>query len=171
LLGGSQAGIILGKGIDIEPLKKNPLARALRIDKLTLAALIGTLTLYQKPSPHKKIPVLQFISAPVFEIEDRANRLSRRLAAINNGFMKIAVIDGFSSVGGGSLPTQTIPTKVISFSNGKISTAELERLFRQSQPAIIGRIQDDNFLIDLRTIRDKELEAIIDTYDTIVNVN
>ncbi|MGA1826153.1 MAG: L-seryl-tRNA(Sec) selenium transferase [bacterium] len=171
LLGGPQAGIILTKGISIDLLRKNPLARALRIDKLTLAALLGTLTLYQHSDPQSKIPVLQFLSAPVCEIEKRANKLFKGLTTKNGGFMKICIVDSLSSIGGGSLPMQELPTKAICFSQGSISTAHLERLFRGSNPAIIGRIQDDCFFIDLRTVNDKDLDSIIDRYDKIVKEN
>ncbi|MGA1868618.1 MAG: L-seryl-tRNA(Sec) selenium transferase [bacterium] len=168
LLGGPQAGIILTNGISIEPLKKNPLTRALRIDKLTLAALLGTLTIYLHSEPHRKIPVLQLLSASLSEIEKKAHTLFKGLMTYNNGFMKICIVDSLSNVGGGSLPIQAIPTKAIKFSKGSISPGHLDRLFRGSEPAIIGRIQDDCYLIDLRTIRSKELDIIIDKYATIV---
>lgn len=168
LLGGPQAGIILTQKISIEPIRKNPLTRALRIDKLTLAALIGTLELYQHVMPHKEIPVLRLLSLSVIELEERAKRFAKSLSKINDGFMEIGVVDNLSSVGGGSLPLQTLPTKAISLSNGKIPISKLERLFRQSIPPVLGRIHDDFFLMDLRTLTDNDIDIIINQYGKIV---
>ncbi len=107
----------------------------------------------------------------IFEIEKRANKLFKGLTTKNGRFMKICIVDSLSNVGGGSLPMQALPSKAICFSNGSISTANLERLFRGSEPAIIGRVRDDCFLIDLRTVKDKDLDIIIDRYDKIVKAN
>ena len=171
LLGGPQAGIILTQKIDIEPIRKNPLTRALRIDKLTLAALIGTLELYQHVMPHKEIPVLRSLFISIEELEEKAKVFASALLKINNGFMEISISDSVSSVGGGSLPLETLPTKAISLSKGKISITYLERLFKESIPPLLGRIHDDCFLLDLRTLTDMDLDIIVDHYREIVRLH
>ena len=110
LLGGPQAGIIVGKAEYIEPLRKHPLARALRMDKLDFAALSATLVHYLKGEATQKIPVWRMISMRLAEIEQQANTFAQQLCAA--GFDAV-VIDGQSTVGGGSLPGETLPTKLV----------------------------------------------------------
>ncbi len=147
LLGGPQAGIIVGQAKYIDQLKQHPLARALRIDKLDLAALAATLMHYLKGEAIEKIPVWRMIAMPLNGIESRSNDLATSLRS--SGFT-VDVIDGRSTVGGGSLPGETLPTKLIALSVNS-PDAFLEKL-RHSDPPVIARIENDRVVFDLRTV-------------------
>jgi L-seryl-tRNA(Ser) seleniumtransferase len=157
LLGGPQAGIIIGKAQYIEPLKKHPLARALRIDKLDLAALSATLVHYLKGEATQKIPVWRMMSMPLSEIQVQANEVAQQLRAA--GFAA-EVADGQSTVGGGSLPGETLPTRLVAL-NVVNPNGFLARL-RRGDPPVVARIENDRVLIDLRTVNDQSalLQAV-----------
>jgi len=164
LLGGPQAGLIVGKREAIDDLASNPLARALRIDKLTIAALESTLKLYADPdSAIRAIPTLRAIAKPIQEINRAAIRLKRRLTqAIPR--ITIQVLDGVSEVGGGSLPGQSLPTRLVSITADGTDFAnpnDLARAFRSADPPILGRVADDRFLLDPRTVDDADISAIV----------
>jgi L-seryl-tRNA(Ser) seleniumtransferase len=150
LLGGPQAGIIVGKTQYVEPLKKHPLARALRLDKLDLAALSATLAHYLKGEATTKIPVWRMISLPLNEIERQAQMFAQQLQAA--GFIA-EMIDGQSTVGGGSLPGETLPTKlvVLTVANPDDFLARL----RRGDPPVVARIETDRVVFDLRTVVDQ----------------
>ena len=150
LLGGPQAGIIVGKAQYVEPLKKHPLARALRIDKLDLAALSATLVHYLKGEATQKIPVWRMISLPLSEIEQQAQAFAQQLQAA--GFTA-EVIDGQSTVGGGSLPGETLPTKLVALTVNNPDDF-LARL-RRGDPPVVARIENDRVVFDLRTVMDR----------------
>jgi L-seryl-tRNA(Ser) seleniumtransferase len=157
LLGGPQAGIIVGKAQYIEPLKKHPLARALRLDKLDLAALSATLLHYIKSEATQKIPVWRMISLPLSEIDRQAQSFAQQLRAA--GFT-VEVIDGQSTIGGGSLPGETLPTKLVTLTVNNPDDF-LARL-RRSDPPVVARIENDRVVFDLRTVLDQValLEAL-----------
>jgi L-seryl-tRNA(Ser) seleniumtransferase len=157
LLGGPQAGIIVGKAQYVEPLKKHPLARALRIDKLDLAALAATLLHYLKGEATSKIPIWRIISLPLSEIQQQAQSFAQQLQAI--GFTA-EVIDGQSTVGGGSLPGETLPTKLVALTVNNPDDF-LARL-RRGDPPVVARIENDRVVLDLRTVLDQSalLEAL-----------
>ena len=150
LMGGPQAGIIAGKKEYVDKLRRHPLARAVRIDKIRLAGLIATLIHYLKGEAANVIPVWQMISADLKEIERRA----QVLAAATNGFGK--VIDGESMVGGGSLPGGTLPTKLVAISiEGKKNTSyvlKISQELRNYKTPIIGRINENVLLLDPRSV-------------------
>ena len=150
LMGGPQAGIIAGKKEYVDKLRRHPLARAVRIDKIRLAGLIATLIHYLKGEAANVIPVWQMISADLKEIERRA----QVLAAATNGFGK--VIDGESMVGGGSLPGGTLPTKLVAISiAGKKNTSyvlKISQELRNYKTPIIGRINENVLLLDPRSV-------------------
>jgi L-seryl-tRNA(Ser) seleniumtransferase len=154
LVGGPQAGIIVGKREYIDKLKRHPLARAVRIDKIRLAGLIATLIHYLREEAVTKIPVWQMIAAKTEEITNRAEQW----AAACNGFAQ--VIDGESMVGGGSLPGGTLPTKLLAIGgSGKKGATFVTRLsqeFRNYSTPIIGRINGDVFLLDPRSVLPEE---------------
>lgn len=161
MLGGPQAGIIVGGREYIDKMKKNPLTRAIRIDKLTLAALEGTLRLYMdKELALKEIPVLRMLTYSSEELIRRARRLSlrlkKRLAAIGT----ISIEDDFSEVGGGSMPLHKMPTKAVAIKPSGISLTELEERLRAYKTPVIARISRDRLLLDVRTIMDDEFEAV-----------
>lgn len=156
LLGGPQAGIIIGRKAYIERLKKHPLARALRVDKLTLAALQATLLHYLKGEAVQKIPVWQMIAATPAELEARATEWCRRLSGKG---LTARVVDAQSTVGGGSLPGETLPTRALALEPAA-PDAFLARL-RQNDPPIIARIEQDRVLFDPRTVLPHDQEALL----------
>ena len=151
LLGGPQAGLIVGKDEYIARMKRHPLARALRIDKLDLAALSATLTHYLKGEATQQVPVWRMISLPLEAIERRANGLAAQLRSA--GFTA-EVIDGQSTVGGGSLPGETLPTRLVALRVDS-PDAFLAKL-RHGDPPIVARIEADRVVVDLRTVFDND---------------
>ena len=170
LLGGTQAGIIVGKKTTIKKLIKNPLNRALRIDKLMLAALESTLRLYiDQETVIKKIPTLKMITLPLDEIKRRANNLKSRLMKNIPDHVEIQVVDDSSQVGGGALPSQQLPTKVVAISSESISVKSLEKYLRDNRPSIIARISKDQLRIDIRTVSMDEEKVIENSLRKILN--
>lgn len=163
LLGGPQAGIILGKREYLDAIKKNPLMRAIRVDKLTIAALEATLKDYlDEEGASKRIPTLQMLTMPKEEIERRSRALVRRINRVENqGLWEIAIEDDYSQVGGGALPLEQIPTKIIAIGSSKLSSDSLEQSFRQYDPPILGRIHKERLCFDLRTVRVDEEKDIL----------
>ncbi len=161
LLGGPQAGIIVGKAQYLAPLKKHPLARAVRIDKLDLAALSATLIHYLKGEAIEKIPVWRMISLPLETIDCQARDFAQQLRSI--GF-NADVIDGQSTIGGGSLPGETLPTKLVALSLDD-PDAFLAKL-RGGDPPVVARIESDRVVFDLRTVLDTD--ALLDACKKLV---
>ncbi|MEJ2366297.1 MAG: L-seryl-tRNA(Sec) selenium transferase [Deltaproteobacteria bacterium] len=154
LLGGPQAGIILGRKELIAKVRRNPLTRALRVDKLTLAALEATLRLYRdQDTAIRAIPTLRMIATDLKTLEDRAQALIEALGSSIPESIKVGVMDGFSMVGGGALPAQNLPTKLVAMSSKEISAASLEARFRGFATPIIGRVEQELFLLDVRTLQ------------------
>jgi len=152
LLGGPQAGILIGRAELIEKLKRHPLARAVRADKLTLSALAATLTHYLKDEAAKKIPVWKMIAMPLSEIESRATKWAQAWGGI--------VLESQSTVGGGSLPEETLKTKVAA-----LKAASPDRFLaslRESSTPIIARIENDLVVFDPRTVSDEEESELMD---------
>ncbi len=156
LLGATQAGIILGKQELIEKLRKNPINRVLRIDKLTLSALEATLRLYLE-EPEEKIPVLQMLKTPVSKLKERAEKLKKAIGEKAN--FKITIKESQSAVGGGALPLAELKTICLCIWSDKMSPQEIEEKLRtKPKIPVISRIKEDMVLLDLRTIRDEEIE-------------
>jgi L-seryl-tRNA(Ser) seleniumtransferase len=154
LLGGPQAGIILGKKELIAQLRRNPLTRALRVDKLTLAALEATLRLYRDQEiAIQAIPTLKMIATDLKTLQERAQALVEALRSSIPESIEVGVMDGFSMVGGGALPAQNLPTKLVAMSSAEMSAARLEALFRRFTTPIIGRVEQELFLLDVRTLQ------------------
>jgi len=148
LLGGPQAGIILGRKSIVERIKKNPLMRALRVDKLTFAALEATIEAYRNGSARMTNPVALALHATRDEIAQRAGAFIERAKTS----LTLTLIDGDSVIGGGCAPEAKIPTKLISVVSDNLSPAEIEARLRAHHPPIIARIEEDRLLIDLRTV-------------------
>lgn len=162
LLGGTQAGIILGRREVIAELRRNPLTRALRVDKLTLAALEATLRLYRDENTAiQAIPTLRMIATDQKTLEGRAQGLVKALRANIPESIEVEIMDGSSMVGGGALPTQTLPTKLVAISSKEASAARLEAHFREYVPPIIGRVEQELFLLDTRTLQPGDEEVIV----------
>jgi len=161
LLGGPQAGILLGKKALVEAVRKNQLSRALRIDKLTLLALEETLRIYRdEPTAVKEIPTLQMILAPYEQLKSKARRLRRSIGNIDPHSFTLQITDGSSKVGGGALPLLVIPTCLITLVPGRLSANRMEQKLRDYDPPIIARVEKDQVLLDVRTIQDSELKTV-----------
>ena len=169
MLGGPQAGIILGRKDVLECIKGNPLTRALRIDKLTLAALEAVLHLYRDESKAvEAIPTLRMLTLSPKVIANRARRLRTRLKKLGDDRLQTVIMNASSRVGGGALPLQELPTKCVGVKIDGLSTNAIERLMRESSPPIIGYIEDDLFVMDVRTIQDEEVAIIASSFKTIL---
>ncbi|MCA9944168.1 MAG: L-seryl-tRNA(Sec) selenium transferase [Anaerolineales bacterium] len=156
LLGGPQAGILVGKESFISRLKRHPLARAVRADKLCLAGLAATLTHYLTENALTEIPVWRMIARPLAEIASEADTWAARLQERG---IRAEVVDGRSTVGGGSLPGTSLPSRLVA-----IQTADLDQFaanLRQDKMPVIGRIQDGRFLVDPRTILPGQVEILL----------
>ena len=161
LLGGPQAGIILGKREFLRKIKNNPLNRALRIDKLTLAALEATLIQYLNPEKALSgIRTLRSLTAPVNDMARMARRLLNGLQRLDLAGFTFRLQKGASLAGGGSLPTQEIPTVLISVRSATLSANKLEERLRSLDVPIIARIVDNEVLLDIRTIDEEEFALI-----------
>jgi L-seryl-tRNA(Ser) seleniumtransferase len=161
LLGGPQAGIILGTNAILDAVKQNPLTRALRLDKLTLAALESTLRLYRDPEKARDaIPTLRMLTLPLSEIRSRADRLHEMLAGIGDLRLNLTQHDASSRAGGGSLPLLDIPTVCVGMQVVGMSTRAVESFLRHHTLPVIGRIEADIFLMDVRTVQEDELALI-----------
>ncbi|EIS9730647.1 TPA: L-seryl-tRNA(Sec) selenium transferase [Clostridioides difficile] len=162
MLGGPQAGIIVGKKEYIEKMKKNQLTRALRVDKLTICALEATLRMYlDETKAIENIPTLKMLTYKIEELEVKANKLFEKITALNLN-ANINIEDGFSQVGGGSMPLETISTKVISITPEHMNVSSLEKKLRLSEAHIIARVYDNKYVLDVRTIFDDEFDVIVE---------
>jgi L-seryl-tRNA(Ser) seleniumtransferase len=169
LLGGPQAGIIVGKKAAIDPIKKNPITRALRIDKLTLAALESTLRLYRDEEKASRIiPTLRAIMLPLEEIQKRARHLADGLTKIKGSRMHIRLLERSSKTGGGALPLMELPSLCVAVRIEGISPNTLEKRMRHSDPPIIARIEDDWYVMDPRTIQQDELVTIENAFEDLI---
>jgi L-seryl-tRNA(Ser) seleniumtransferase len=158
LLGGIQSGLIVGRGEIIEKLRKHPLYRALRVDKIIYAALEATLEAFRREIALKEIPVLKMLSMTNEELKERteqfAQNLSGELDKVHD--LQFEVVKGRSVVGGGSAPTVQPMTTLLALKHSKFTADKLEQTLRFSKPPIIARILEDKVLIDLRTITETE---------------
>jgi L-seryl-tRNA(Ser) seleniumtransferase len=169
LLGGPQAGIIVGKKSIVDQIKQNPLARALRIDKLTLAALESTLRLYRdEEKAVGMIPTLRMLTMNIGDIETRASNLVEELKNIAKSRLEINLIKRSSRVGGGALPLLELPSRCLSIRLPGMSANVLEKSMRENDPPIIGRIEDDAYIMDPRTLRDDDLPIIGMAFEKII---
>lgn len=161
LLGGPQAGIIVGKKSYIDKMKKNPLTRAFRIDKLTMAALEATLRIYlNEENAINTIPTLKMLTEPYETIKQKSEVLYNKIAEENLN-LNIDIKKDYSEVGGGSLPLEKLPTYTITLKSKDISSSQLEKKLRKYKTPIFTRVQDDNVIIDLRTVKEEQYKTIV----------
>ncbi len=161
LLGGPQAGIIVGREAWLHRIQKNPLTRALRIDKLTLAALEGTLLLYRdEQNARNTVPTLRMLTLSRQAVTERADRLGAMLSSICPEKLTVVPMDKPGKAGGGALPATALPSRCLGIRVAGMSPDALECALRKADPPIIGRIDDDLFLLDLRTVLDDEMPLI-----------
>ena len=153
LLGGPQSGIIVGRHEFIQRINKNPLKRALRVDKLTIAALEATFRLYLNSDTLKRrLPVLKFLLRPLSDIEIIAKEASGLIRERLGKDYSVEVEDSESQIGSGSLPEEVIPTKVISIVHKKLPPEEIFEMFLKTNPPVLGRVHKGRFLLDMRMI-------------------
>ncbi len=164
LLGGAQAGLIVGRGALVECLRRNPLARALRPDKLVLAALEATLEAHARGTALREVPALRMITLPLAEIERRARSFAERVSAhFADDVMQCEVIKGRSAIGGGSAPMTHPPTMLVALAHAEFSASELQdALRRKGRLPVIARILDNRLVLDLRTIGEDEDDELFD---------
>ncbi len=166
LLGGPQGGIIVGKKDLIERIRKNPLARAVRVDKMTIAAFEATLMEYLDPDEAmKNIPVLNMLFQPVESLRIRARKLAAGLRKQGSP-AAISVIKDVSKAGGGSLPDATFDTYAVSIVPLNISVNDLEKRLRSGSRPVIARIREDALLLDARTVRNNEIPLLVEIVST-----
>ena len=159
LLGGPQAGIIVGKKDVVSRIRRHPLFRALRVDKLKLTALEATLKLYQdRERLFRELPTLRMISMPIEECSRRAEALAGLLRDLPG--LSVEILDDSSEFGGGSVPTQQIPTRVVAVRHSGRSLEALTEALRLGQPCVFARVQRERVLLDVRTLQDGEAEEI-----------
>jgi L-seryl-tRNA(Ser) seleniumtransferase len=167
LLGGPQSGIILGRTELIDSIKKNPLLRAFRIDKLSLAALVATLLLYLPPNdPTKKVPVLRMINEEQKSVNLRAKNLLRHLQKIPG--LTGTVVADVSYGGGGALPMAEIPTSVLHIEMEGMSVGELASRLRETDPPVIARVKKDFLVVDPRTVLPEDTNDLVRAFLQIV---
>ncbi len=163
LLGGPQAGLIIGRKACLDPIRSNPLARALRLDKMTLAALDATLGQYfDMDKAVKDIPTLWMLTQPLSEIARKAELLSSGLERIDDAGLSVSIQDDASQSGGGALPTGNFPTKTVCIRHTTLSANQLESRLRLGKPHIITRIKEGLVIFDPRTLNDEELGKIVE---------
>ena len=163
LLGGPQAGILVGRTHIIRRLKAHPMARALRLDKMTLAALEVTLRTYIDPEiATTEIPTLRMLCTPQAEIRARAKALADAIVARLGDAAAVDVADDVARAGGGALPMADIPSAVVRVESGAVSAVELERKLRLGEPSVVARIKDGRVLFDPRTLLPADEATIVD---------
>ncbi len=161
LLGGPQGGIIVGKKRYVEEIQRNPLARAVRIDKFAIAGFEATLMEYLDPEKAKEeIPVLKMLLQSLVEIQARSKRIAAELKKIT-GDANVSVIRDSSKAGGGSLPEVDFPTYAVCIKPALVSVNELEVRLRSGCPPVIARLKEDSLLLDARTIRKQEIGDLV----------
>lgn len=170
LLGGPQAGIILGKEAYIDRIRKNPITRAVRIDKLTLSALEATLRCYlDEEKAINEIPTLRMLTQPIKDIEKRAKKIEKKIKGINNPSIEVTVERHFSQAGGGSLPLINLPTAVVILTPSGLTVNKLEEKLRKGEYPVIARIKDNSLIFDARTIQDDEIGELLSSLKSALN--
>lgn len=166
LLGGPQAGIIAGRQDLVEQIRRNPLFRAFRLDRFRLAALEATLQAYDTCREKEEIPILRMLTWTPAQIEHRARTLMA-LADPEPHFFEFDIVEGQSMLGGGSTPEQGIPTRLLALRSSALTANEIEKRLRQATPPVIGRIENSQILLDLRTVFPEEEQPLANGLITI----
>jgi L-seryl-tRNA(Ser) seleniumtransferase len=160
LLGGPQAGIVVGTRSLVGRLKKNPWNRALRIDKFTIASLEATLHAYDDGTALETVPTLRMLTEPLTRIRRRARRLLARLGADERRRLAAEIVEDHSEVGGGALPELKLPTAAIALGATPAEARALDIALRRADPPVIGRIVRDRLLLDCRTVQPNQLSVV-----------
>ncbi|MCH2599699.1 MAG: L-seryl-tRNA(Sec) selenium transferase [Pirellulales bacterium] len=165
LLGGPQCGILIGKREALEKISTHPMMRALRLDKTILAALSATLDLYLGPDPTQSVPILQLISTPLEELQTRAESLAESISEISD--YTATAMEDVTYLGGGSVPTQEIETWSVSIKHAQRSDDELSLQLRTSATPVLGRIRQNEFKLDLRSVFPHQDQLILEAFQNI----
>ena len=169
LIGGPQCGIVIGKKKYVDKILKNPLMRAMRVDKMTLAALAATLRLYRDEEVAKQqVPILRMLSMPAENLKLRATKLAQQISylpLVGN----CDVVEDQSMLGGGSLPTQKIATWCVAIEPASGSVNGLANLLRQATPSVIGRVQKDRLFLDMRTVQPAQDAELVSIFESLGN--
>ena len=162
LFGGPQAGIIIGRKVYIDAMKKNPLTRAFRIDKMTLAALEATLRLYLDPmEAETQIPTISMLAKTSDDLREKAEQLCKKIREkVDPSYCHLQVVEEVGQVGGGSVPTQLLDTWAVAISSENTPATFIELKMRENDIPIIGRISKDRYLLDVRTIEENDFEIV-----------
>ena len=160
LLGGPQAGIVVGKRAIVSRLKKNPWNRALRIDKFTIAALEATLDAYEAGTARETVPTLRLLTEPLTTVKARARRVLRGLGADVTEWLGALVTEARSQVGGGALPTVELPTAGLSLGPTDAAARALDAALRVGDPPVVARLVDDRLFLDCRTVLPSQVAAL-----------
>jgi L-seryl-tRNA(Ser) seleniumtransferase len=167
LLGGPQAGIVLGGSDLVEAMARHPLARAVRVGKLTLAAMEATLRHYLDPEKAvSEIPTLAMLTADPEILKKRAKRLYKKISSESNIY-SAEVSSEVSRAGGGALPMADLPTWAVVVTSSQLKTSELEKALRDYDTPVICRVKDDRIILDMRTVRDDEIPVIARAFSDI----
>jgi L-seryl-tRNA(Ser) seleniumtransferase len=165
LLGGPQAGIVVGKKEWIARLAKHPMMRALRVDKLTLAALAATLKLYRDPGlAERRIPLLTLLRTPIDQLRRRAEQIVEAVRSViipQTGITRAEVIEDVAYLGGGSIPTQQLPTLCVALYGSGSAIDPLAARLRAGTPAVVGRVQHGRLMLDLRSVPARQDESLV----------
>jgi L-seryl-tRNA(Ser) seleniumtransferase len=160
LLGGPQAGIVVGRRLIVSRLKKNPWNRALRIDKFTIAALEATLHAYEAGTARETVPTLAMLTEPLASVRSRARRVLRQLAPNVRERLDASLADDLAQVGGGALPTVELPTVVVAVGTSSAAAMRLDEALRVGDPPVVGRITHDRLFLDCRTVLPGQVKAL-----------
>jgi L-seryl-tRNA(Ser) seleniumtransferase len=161
LLGGPQAGLLVGRAEVIERMRRHSLYRALRADKLRLAALEATLDAHARNATMDELPTHQMISMTFDELESRATNFLEQVQGSNASDLHFEIVEGESAIGGGAAPTSRLRTPLISITHAQLSANQIEERLRQSDPPVIARIEDDRVLLDLRTVTTEDEATLV----------
>jgi L-seryl-tRNA(Ser) seleniumtransferase len=161
LLGGPQAGIVVGKRAVVARLKKNPWNRALRIDKFTIAALEATLCAYEAGTARESVPTLRLLTEPLAAVTARARRVLRGLGAETAARLAARVEQGTAQVGGGALPTVELPTAGVALGAGDAAARALDAALRTGDPPVVGRLVEDRLFLDCRTVLPAQVGGLV----------
>jgi L-seryl-tRNA(Ser) seleniumtransferase len=161
LLGGPQAGIVVGRQPIVARLKKNPWNRALRIDKFTIAALEATLTAYEAGAARETVPTLKLLTEPLASVLARARRVRRGLGPETVERLAAQVVEGRSQVGGGALPTVELPTAGLALGLTDAAARALDAALRSGDPPVVGRLVDDRLFLDCRTVLPGQVAGLV----------
>jgi L-seryl-tRNA(Ser) seleniumtransferase len=160
LLGGPQAGLVAGREAVVAPMRRNPLYRALRVDKMTLAALDATLLEHQAGRARERVPVLRMVNAPLAEVRARSEAFAREVAAAAPA-LRPALVEAEAAVGGGAAPTVGVPSVAVALEPGPAGASALAAALRRGSPPVVARVAEARLLLDLRTVLPGEEPALL----------